>query len=130
MTHGTNVRSTLFTTSTLTRKSTTVVVAPLSIAKASTVEPFAAIVVAAASFRERAFCDVVRRSAKREEKIDQRWSPSFSRMKSAAKGSSLDIAFSDFCRCNVRVSARRNRRGNGRVRQLGRRLYARESLRQ
>ena len=89
-THGTNVRRTLLTTSTLTRKSTTVALAALSCSCCL------------------GFCDVVRLSAKREEKIAQRWSPSFSRMKSAANGSSLEIAFSDFCRCNVRVSARRN----------------------
>lgn len=80
-TYGTKVRSTLFTTSTLTRKSTTVALAPLSAAKASTAEPFAAMV---ASFRDRDFCDVVRRSAKREEKMAHRCSPSFSRIKSAA----------------------------------------------
>ena len=78
------------TTSTLTRKSTTV-----ALPEALSAPPKWSF---APSVRVFGFCDVVRLSAKREEKIAQRWSPSFSRMKSAANGSSLEIAFSDFCR--------------------------------
>ena len=44
------------------------------------------------------FCVVIRRSAKREEKMFQRCSPSLSRMKSAACGSSFELAFSDLGR--------------------------------
>ena len=94
-TYGTKVRSTLLTTSTLTRKSMTDALDPFSLEKASSDEPED---FADSPWRALDFCDVVRRSAKREEKIAQRCSPSFSRIKSAAYGSSLELAFSDFCR--------------------------------
>jgi hypothetical protein len=80
-TYGTNVRRTLLTTSTLTKKSTTDALDPPSVAKASSGE---LLDLADSHCRDLDFCDVVRRSAKREEKMVQRCSPSFSRMKCAA----------------------------------------------
>lgn len=78
-TYGTKIRKTLFTTSTLTRKSITEALpGPLSAANWSVPEPLGP------SVRDLAFCDVVRLSAKREEKMDHWSSPSFSRIKSAA----------------------------------------------
>ena len=79
------------TTSTLTRKSITEALSPLFTTNESVAEPFKSV-------RDLVFCDVVRLSAKREEKMFHLRSPSFSRMKSAAYGSSFELAFSDFCR--------------------------------
>ena len=79
------------TTSTFTRKSMTEALSPLLTTNESVAEPFASV-------RDLVFCDVVRRSAKREEKMFQRCSPSLSRMKSAACGSSFELAFSDLGR--------------------------------